>query len=89
VNLQRDLLQEATYLVKEGGSIVYSTCSLFDDENASIIDSFIEKNNDFYLEKTLPLIGRYRQIQHGVVQEVFPHLHKTEGFFIAKIKRNN
>jgi 16S rRNA (cytosine967-C5)-methyltransferase len=87
VNLQWDLLQEAARLTKRGGFIVYSTCSLFHDENSDLINSFIDENPDFYLEESYPKIGLHTEIKHGIVQEIFPHLHDTEGFFIAKIKR--
>ncbi|MHA1198547.1 MAG: RsmB/NOP family class I SAM-dependent RNA methyltransferase [Candidatus Heimdallarchaeaceae archaeon] len=87
VNLQKELLQTAAVLTKEDGCIVYSTCSLFHDENSDIVNSFIKENNDFYLEKTSPNIGVLTEIESGSVQEVFPHLHETEGFFVAKIKR--
>ena len=88
VNLQRDLLQEAALMVKKGGSIVYSTCSLFHDENSEIINSFLEKNKGFYLDEQSIIIGVQKETEYGIVQEVFPHIHDTEGFFIAKLKRN-
>lgn len=87
VNLQKELLEAAASLIKENGTIIYSTCSLFQEENSTQIRSFLQENTDFYLEKTNPTIGIQTEIDTGVVQEVFPHLHQTEGFFIAKIKR--
>ena len=88
VDLQTDLLEEASRLINQNGVIVYSTCSLFYDENQHIITSFLEKNDDFYLEKPLPIIGKITKTSFGEVQELFPHLHQTEGFFIAKIRKN-
>ncbi|MCE7742436.1 MAG: RsmB/NOP family class I SAM-dependent RNA methyltransferase [Candidatus Heimdallarchaeota archaeon] len=87
VNLQKELLQSAARLTKENGCIIYSTCSLFHDENSDIITSFLQDNENFFLEKTNPNIGFQTKIEAGNVQEVFPHLHETEGFFIVKIKR--
>lgn len=87
VDLQTDLLKEAEHLVKPNGAIVYSTCSLFHDENHNIISSFLQENEDFYLETPLPIIGTLSTTPHGEVQELFPHLHETEGFFIAKIRK--
>ena len=88
VNLQKDLLDTAADLVKDKGSIIYSTCSLFHDENSDIINSFLKEHNNFYLEETNPTIGIQTQIENGIVQEIFPHLHETEGFFIAKIRKD-
>ena len=87
VDLQTDLLKEAAHLVKPDGAIVYSTCSLFHDENHTIISSFLQENEDFYLETPLPIIGTLRTTPYGEVQELYPHLHETEGFFIAKIRK--
>ena len=87
IGLQLDLLEEAARLTREGGVIVYSTCSLFHDENSTLINSFLDENSEFYLEISHPKIGLHTQTKHGIVQEMFPHLHDTEGFFIAKIKR--
>ncbi len=89
VNLQKDLLYEASLLTKKNGSIIYSTCSLFYDENINMIDSFLAENTDFYLEKTSPNVGIQTTTNNGIVQEVFPHIHETEGFFIVKIRRKN
>ncbi len=87
VDLQTDLLEEASRLITPNGVIVYSTCSLFHDENQHIITSFLEENDNFSLEKPLPIIGKIMNTPFGEVQELFPHLHQTEGFFIAKIRK--
>ncbi len=88
VNLQTDLLQSAANLTKKNGYIIYSTCSLFHDENSDIITSFLRENDDFHLERTTPNVGIQTELEGGVIQEIFPHLHETEGFFIAKLKRS-
>jgi 16S rRNA (cytosine967-C5)-methyltransferase len=87
-NLQRDLLNEASKIIKEGGIIVYSTCSLFSEENHDIISSFLELNTNFTLIEALPMIGLPSQTLDKKAQELYPHLHDTEGFFIAKIRKN-
>lgn len=86
-NLQSDLLDEAALLLKNGGFIVYSTCSLFFEENHNVILSFLEKNPDYKIEKASPMLGIPSPILEDKAQELYPHLHETEGFFIAKIKK--
>ena len=56
VDLQTDLLEEASRLITPNGVIVYSTCSLFHDENQHIITSFLEENDNFSLEKPFSII---------------------------------
>ncbi len=86
-NLQNELLEEAALLLKTGGFIVYSTCSLFYEENHYVIRSFIEKNPNFRIVMASPMLGVPSSILEGKAQELYPHLHETEGFFIAKIEK--
>ncbi|MHA1398829.1 MAG: RsmB/NOP family class I SAM-dependent RNA methyltransferase [Candidatus Heimdallarchaeaceae archaeon] len=88
-NLQKELLDEAAKLVKIEGTITYSTCSIFKEENIDVIKAFLEKNPNFSLEEVKPLLGIPVESLKNKAQMLFPHLHETEGFFIAKIKREN
>jgi 16S rRNA (cytosine967-C5)-methyltransferase len=75
-SIQKNLLQKNSSLVKNGGVLIYATCTLFKNENEDQIDSFLttEKGKRFNLIK----------------QETF-YSHKTgyDGFFIAKLVANN
>ena len=87
INLQRDLLNEASKIVKREGIIVYSTCSLYREENHEIISSFLGNHNNFSLVEATPMLGLPSKLLQNKAQEFYPHIHETEGFFIAKIKR--
>ncbi len=89
INLQRDLFDEASKLVKKEGVIVYSTCSLYREENHEILSSFLERNSNFSLEEATPMLGFPSRLLQNKAQELYPHIHETEGFFIAKVKRNS
>ena len=55
--LQADLLRTASGLVKPGGKICYSTCSIQKCENSEIVENFLKENQNFTLESeqlTLP-----------------------------------
>ena len=43
---QRDLLGAALDLVKSGGTVVYATCSLLDDENNAVVDAVVAARRD-------------------------------------------
>ena len=49
VRTQRALLEKATTLLKPGGRICYSTCSIQRAENSDLIDSFLKANRQFEL----------------------------------------
>tara|TARA_B100000963_G_scaffold352764_2_gene366468 strand:+ start:1120 stop:2481 length:1362 start_codon:yes stop_codon:yes gene_type:complete len=45
--LQRNILEKAAECCKKGGILVYSTCSIFEDENNLVTDDFLKNNQDF------------------------------------------
>lgn len=63
---------------KIGGEIVYSTCTISKEENEKVITSFLENNKNFKLEKIF---------SDKELVSFFPSIDKTDGFFVAKIKR--
>ena len=83
-NIQLDIKKSASKYVKKGGIIVYSTCSIFDDENNEIVEKFLEYDQDFILEKTEGL-DEFK-ISQGIFA-VNPGIHHHEGSFAARIKR--
>lgn len=85
---QRQILENAAKYLKVGGAIVYSTCTLFKEENENVVHDFLEKNVDFVLEHISGLEkidgGKYLD-NKGMIQ-ILPH-DEYDGFFIAKIRR--
>ncbi len=78
--VQRDILEAAAHLVKPGGVLVYSTCTLLPRENEEQVGAFLEKHPEFALS---PLtVGE--TAEEGMVT-LLPHTHGTDGFFIAKL----
>lgn len=51
VALQREILESAALLIKPGGQLVYSTCSIEPDENDRQVSCFLEKHPEFTLKK--------------------------------------
>ncbi len=85
--LQYDIIDNVKDYIKPGGILVYSTCTIEKDENINIINRFIGENPDFKLD-SIDDKFRFKEnldtLQDGYVQ-LFPHLHNTDGFFIAKL----
>jgi 16S rRNA (cytosine967-C5)-methyltransferase len=55
--VQLQILRTAANLVKTGGKICYSTCSILNQENRNVVDAFLKDNPQFSLEReklTLP-----------------------------------
>ncbi|MFW9830342.1 MAG: 16S rRNA (cytosine(967)-C(5))-methyltransferase RsmB [Candidatus Thorarchaeota archaeon] len=85
--VQTSLLRQGSQLVRPGGSIVYSTCSISLEENEQLIKKFLKANADFKLVPTEPWIGSEAFEGLSECQRLYPHRENTEGFFIAKMKR--
>lgn len=88
--IQYSILKNASKYVKKGGNLVYSTCTITREENENIVESFIKENNNFSMEdisKFLPSSFKSDTSKNGFIK-LFPNLHGTDGFFIAKFVRN-
>ena len=81
--VQRAILDNAARYVKPGGVLVYSTCTVLRRENEGIVEEFLAGHPEFALEPfTLPEFGE----QPGRIT-FWPHIHGTDGFFVAKLRR--
>ena len=76
---QREILKNCSQYVKKGGVLVYSTCSVFNNENVDNVKRFLAENPDFQLEK-LPI----DKVNDGTYQ-FLPHKDFTQGFFVARM----
>ena len=84
VSLQRELLLTACELVVPGGILIYSTCSLEDEENRLQVEMF-EKSRDNFQRISLP--GPAELVTDGMIC-IFPFDHKVDGMFAAAWKRD-
>lgn len=94
-NLQKELISAAHKLLKKGGLMVYSTCSLEPEENEMIIDYAIKKIG-FAVEKIEKDIGSegLTSFENHIFDDslkltkrFWPNKDKTQGFFIAKLRK--
>ena len=89
--LQLKILMSAQKRLKPGGILVYSTCTLRKDENESILNKFLQRCN----LKPIDISGIYGIIDVNGKDSctnmitLFPHIHLTDGFFIAAFKRED
>ena len=81
--IQYDILQNVSKYLKVGGTLVYSTCTGLPDENENVVNKFLENNSGFSL---VPFSVGELDAARGMIT-LLPHIHHTDGFFIAKIER--
>ena len=88
-DLQKKILKNAVRYLKEGGTLIYSTCTINEGENARIAD-YIEKETGLspdplapHLPEGIPGISG----PDGNRLQLLPHVHGTDGFFAARFKK--
>jgi len=87
--IQWSMLNNCADYVKEGSFLVYSTCSVTLEENEMLIEKFLKWHPDFALTETTPRIGLPALRGQSRSQRLYPHIHECNGFFIAKLLREN
>ena len=70
---QLSLLRRAAETVKPAGALVYSTCSLEQEENQGVVNEFLSGNKDFHLE---------------LQRELVPFREGVDGAYVARLVRN-
>lgn len=83
--LQRSILENCSRYVRSGGTLVYSTCTILKEENEEVVHAFLRDHSEFSsVPFTHPVCG---ECDKGMIT-LLPHIHHTDGFFIAKLRRN-
>jgi 16S rRNA (cytosine967-C5)-methyltransferase len=83
--VQRAILDNVGAYVKPGGALLYSTCTLLERENEDVVRAFLDTHREFTLE-ALNLPEPVGRVEAGFLT-LWPHIHGTDGFFIAKLRK--
>ncbi len=101
VEIQEALLENAASMIKPGGVIVYSTCSIEKEENQELVKCFLEKHPEFQTESIegyfqQELLEKWqneahwaetqKELESGYIQ-LLPSRHGSSGFFIFKASK--
>lgn len=95
-SIQKRLLKAGLGALKTGGELLYSTCSIAPEENEFVINSVMQNNPQYSIERIKFQYGLngYNKIYGTNLMEdlsnsqrLFPHIHNTIGFYICLIKK--
>ncbi len=84
--LQLRILNNSAKYVKIGGELVYSTCTIQNEENIGVMNSFLEQNNNFKLLDLSSKINIDINLKNKFLQ-LYPNINGIDGFFICKFRR--
>ena len=91
--IQYEILNTCSKYLKQGGELVYSTCSILNSENKDIIFKFLENNSNFKIKEIEILQDKNKTnnyFKKYIVDNKFIQVYqneKTDGFFICKLKK--
>jgi len=85
--IQWQIINNCAEKVKAGGVLAYSTCSVTVEENEMIIERFLRWHPEFSLAEINPKIGLPGLRGLTKCQRLYPHVHQSNGFFIAKLQK--
>ena len=83
--IQKIILENCSKYLKTGGELVYSTCSILEEENENIIKEFVKKNQNFEIKKVKNTIKIFENFikKEGYIS--IKPTEKNDGFFICKL----
>lgn len=92
--LQASILASASRLVKDGGTLVYATCSVLPAENQEVVNAFLAEHSDFERVSAREVLAAQKidlpeDAEREDYLQLLPHLHRTDGFFAAYLRKKS
>jgi 16S rRNA (cytosine967-C5)-methyltransferase len=85
--LQARILAAGASAVREGGSLVYSTCTISPAENEHVVASFLDAHGEFEASDISSDVPAWKDPTMPLALQTLPHRDRTDGFFIARMVR--
>ena len=88
--LQFSILENLSFYMKEGGVLIYSTCTIFHEENEDVIEKFLGEHPEFQLDRIdKVLLEKYHIFIQNRYFKTFPPKDEMDGFFVARMIKGN
>jgi 16S rRNA (cytosine967-C5)-methyltransferase len=85
--LQDRILESVARLVRPGGLLVYSTCTIEPEENEHRVTAFLERHDDFAVDSVAPFVPA-EMVTAGGFFASLPQRHSVDGAFAARLVRS-
>ena len=86
VRIQAKMIDRASRLVKPGGVLVYSTCTIMRPENDQIVEEFLLRNSKFEIDPADQFFDKGLVNERGFVK-TYPECPEMDGAFCARMRR--
>ena len=85
-DVQVGILDQVAELVKPGGRLTYSTCTILNEENQATVDAFLKRHPEFYQIKTETSF-KIKDERKTLGLTIYPDDFGSDGFFIATLMK--
>ncbi len=85
--VQLAILNNLSAFLKKGGVLVYSTCTVFHEENEDVVETFLGGHPEFRLDQIEKTGDKWRPFIHNGYFKTFPPKDAMDGFFVARLKK--
>ena len=91
--LQLLILKQTATVLRPGGCLVYSTCTLTHEENEEVVQTFLRSTPSFRAALPDELPDELTRETVDVIEDdgtlrCLPHVHDTDGFFAIRLTRD-
>jgi 16S rRNA (cytosine967-C5)-methyltransferase len=86
--IQRAILRNAAAMLRPGGALVYSTCTLLPEENEAVVEAFLREAKRFRRADAAelpPLLAPVLDSEGSL--RCLPHRHDADGFYAVRLER--
>lgn len=84
---QLELLMESAAVLKKGGRLIYSTCTITPEENEEVVTEFVKNSKQIKIDKDCPLFLKQFQGRDGFIR-LYPESFDMDKVFMAKLVKN-
>ncbi len=86
--IQARILAAGAAATRPGGTLVYSVCTISEAEGSRVVDDFVGRHPGFSVDELGAVHPDWAADGHPAYLQLLPHRHGTDGFFIARLRRN-
>ena len=87
---QFSILSNLSTYVKEGGILIYSTCTVFHEENEDVVEKFLEGHPEFKIDRIDEVLPeKWRSLIQNGYLKTFPPKNGMDGFFVARLRKES
>lgn len=84
--LQLEILSAVSQNLAKNGIMVYSTCTILQQENDNVVNLFLKEHPDFELVRT-QTAHKLKADREEMTLQIYPHDYHTDGFFVATFQK--